>query len=225
MIRLALISLLLVLLVGCDALLKPDVGPTLNPATAPSTESKPAETATPASLLKKELTAIRQTCKRREASITASFTEKLQACSDDRTSIGADVMLIGQVEYADIMPLGLRQKARIDTGAETTSVGAINIEEFERDGRKWVKFGVALRDSDEVIEFKAPLLRTASIKRHNADNVQRPVVQMRLAIGGLEQTLEVTLADRSDFEFPVLIGRNFLDGRALVDVSKKFLAL
>lgn len=135
------------------------------------------------------------------------------------------VRIIGQVEYVDIMPEGIRQKGRIDTGAETTSIDALEIEHFERDGKSWVKFKVRHRVSGVVTEFAKPVERTAFIKRHGADNVERPVVKMTLAIGSIEQVLEVSLTDRSKFEFPVLIGRNFLDGKIAVDVSNKFLML
>ncbi len=133
--------------------------------------------------------------------------------------------LIGQVEYVDIFPTGLRQKARIDTGAETTSIDARDITEFERDGKSWVQFSVVDRVSSEVVKFKLPIERTVLIKRHGADLTRRYVVSMRLAIGDLRDSVEVTLADREKFDYPVLIGRNFVQGQAVVDVSRKFVAL
>ena len=136
-----------------------------------------------------------------------------------------EVKTIGQVEYVDILPEGIRQKARIDTGAETTSIGAIDIEYFERDGKSWVKFKVLQRRSGEIIEFTKPILRNVLIKRHGAKNVRRPVIKMNLAIGSIKKRIEVSLTDRSKFEYPVLIGRNFLYGDIRVDVSNKFLML
>ena len=136
-----------------------------------------------------------------------------------------EVKTIGQVEYVDIMPAGIRQKGRIDTGAETTSLGVTDIQFFERDGSRWVKFNILHRISAEVTEFTKPIERMVLIKRHGAENIERPVVKMTLAIGSIEHTLEVSLTDRSKFEFPVLIGRNFLDGEVAVNVSHKFLML
>lgn len=132
---------------------------------------------------------------------------------------------IGQIEYVDILPQGIRQKARIDTGAATTSIDASDIQMFERDGKKWVKFSLVHRNTKKVTEFKKPLERTALIKRHGAETVKRPVIKLKLAIGSIHKTLEVNLADRSKFEFPVLIGRNFLDAGLSVDVSQKYLML
>jgi len=136
-----------------------------------------------------------------------------------------EIKTIGQVEYVDIMPEGIRQKGRIDTGAETTSLGVSDIQFFERDSRNWVKFNVNHRITGEVTEFSKPVERMVLIKRHGAENVERPVVKMTLAIGSIEHILEVSLTDRSKFEFPVLIGRNFLDGNVAVNVSHKFLML
>ncbi|MGH1370884.1 MAG: ATP-dependent zinc protease family protein [Cellvibrionaceae bacterium] len=133
--------------------------------------------------------------------------------------------LIGQVEYVDIFPTGLRQKARIDTGAETSSIDARDITEFERDGKPWLQFSVIDRVSEEAIVFKLPIERTVLIKRHGADRTRRYVVSMTIAIGDLRDSVEMTLADREQFDYPVLIGRNFLQGQAIVDVSRKFIAL
>ena len=136
-----------------------------------------------------------------------------------------EIKTIGQVEYVDILPEGIRQKARIDTGAETTSIDALDIEYFERDGKSWVKFKVIHRRSGNVTEFTKSIVRNVLIKRHGAKNDRRPVVKMTLAIGSIKKKIEVSLTDRSKFEFPVLIGRNFLYGDIMVDVSNKFLML
>lgn len=136
-----------------------------------------------------------------------------------------EIKTIGQVEYVDILPEGIRQKARIDTGAETTSINALDIEYFERDGKPWVKFKVVQRRSGNVTEFTKPIVRNVLIKRHGAKNDRRPVIKMTLAIGSIKKKIEVSLTDRSKFEFPVLIGRNFLYGDIMVDVSNKFLML
>lgn len=132
---------------------------------------------------------------------------------------------VGEVEWVTVAPEAIRQKARIDTGAQTTSIGVIKQQRFERDGDAWVAFTIRNRESGEEVDMKRPLKRTARIKRHNAESVERYVVILDLQLGDLNIPTEVTLADREQFEFPVLIGRNFLDGIAVVDVSKKFMAL
>ena len=136
-----------------------------------------------------------------------------------------NIAIIGQVEYVDVMSIPIRKKARIDTGAETSSIDATDIVEFERDGEKWVQFQVTDRSTDDVFEVKAPVVRSVLIKQHGVDNVRRQVVELDLRMGAIRETVEVTLADREKFDFPLLIGRNFLQGRAVVDVSRKYLTL
>ena len=135
------------------------------------------------------------------------------------------LVIIGEIEYATIAPEGLRQKARIDTGAQTTSIGIESQQLFERDGKTWVLFTMKTPNSDERLEFKRPVKRRVRIKRHDMDSERRPVVVINLTIGEITQNIEVTLATRNKFEYPILIGRNFLDGEAIVDVSQKFLTL
>ena len=133
--------------------------------------------------------------------------------------------IIGEIEWVSVEPESIRQKARIDTGAQTTSIGVIAQQKFERDGENWVSFTIKNRQTGKETELKRPISRLVKIKRHNAPSVERYVVKLDLKLGSLAQTTEVSLADREQFEFPVLIGRNFLDGMATVDVSKKFTAL
>ena len=133
-------------------------------------------------------------------------------------------LIIGEVEYSLVGSDGPLQKARIDTGATTTSVGYNDLTRFESDGEKWIKFTIKDRIDGQVYTFERPLVRTAKIKRHNAEPTRRPVVNLPITIGTVTRTIEVTLADRDAFDYPVLIGRNFMDGKVLVDVSQRFIA-
>lgn len=151
--------------------------------------------------------------------------KELSCPEPDADAVNSKYQRLGQVEYVDIVPYKYRQKARIDTGAETSSIDAQDIVEFERDGKPWVKFKVKDRNTGETVEMRAQVTRTVLIKQHGVDNVRRQVISLTLAIGNLKDDVEVTLADRENFEYPILIGRNFLQGRALVDVSRKFLSL
>ncbi len=139
------------------------------------------------------------------------------------TSQSSDLMVIGEVEYVTVED-AFTQQARIDTGAQTTSIDARNIKKFERDGKAWVDFELHGRDK-QVQHFKLPVSRTVNIKRHGGEPIERYVVQMNVKIGEHAELIDVSLADRESFEYAILIGRNFLQGHALVDVRHKFLAL
>ena len=78
---------------------------------------------------------------------------------------------------------------------------------------------------EETAEFERKLVRRVQIKRHNASPDERPVVTMPLTMGPIQRTVEVTLNNRDSFEYPVLVGRNFLDGHAVVDVGQQYIAM
>lgn len=128
--------------------------------------------------------------------------------------------IIGQIENVTVADW--KMKARIDSGATTTSIDARNIKGFERDGKDWVRFELLNRDTNETKKLEKPVSRIVEIKRHGAENQERYVVEMKLTLGSINEKVEVSLNDRSDFTFPVLIGRNFLMDRAVVDVSQEY---
>lgn len=126
--------------------------------------------------------------------------------------------IIGAVEPIYILPMKSAFDARIDTGATTSSLDADDIKEFERDGEKWVSFTITNRQSGEKYEFEKPILKSVKIKRIE-DREHRVKVNMAVSFGGEKFTAEFTLADRDKFEYQILIGRNILSGRAIVDTS------
>ena len=131
--------------------------------------------------------------------------------------------IVGIYEKVYIPSLEREYEAKIDTGATTTSIHALDIKEFERDGKKWVKF--KFEDSKkEITEKSLPVERIVNIKRHGVDESQkRYVVKMRINLGEYSEVIDVSLTDRSKFNYPILIGRNYLNGYIVVDVSKKYI--
>jgi len=131
-------------------------------------------------------------------------------------------IIVGSKEYVYIPFLKLRYRAKIDTGATTSSLHALDIKEYERDGKKWVKFKID--DNNGNFKQKSlPVERVVNIKRHGEESQKRYVVKMRINLGKVSEVVEVSLTDRNQFIFPVLIGRNYLNGYVVVDVSKEYL--
>ena len=139
--------------------------------------------------------------------------------------------VLGEVEWLWVDSLGKNFKTRIDTGATTSSLNAANVQEFERDGKKWVRFQLLTdnlplqqeneqeRSKENIIE--APLTRWVKIRQASTDTLdRRAVVELRIRLGPFYEKTEFTLADRSYMEFPVLLGREFFRDIAIVDVSK-----
>ena len=132
-------------------------------------------------------------------------------------------LVVGGLEHVYIPSAKVTLKARIDTGAKTSSIHATDVKEFERDGKRWVKFKL-ISDTNHFIEKTLPVFRTVRIKQDaDTESQRRYVVKMKINLGTISQLVEVTLNDRSNLLYPVLIGRNYLNGVAIVDVSKKYL--
>ncbi|MFN2362297.1 MAG: ATP-dependent zinc protease [Marinobacter sp.] len=144
---------------------------------------------------------------------------------------------LGYVEWIVMEETGLRLKARLDTGAKTSSLHAVNVESYDKDEEKWVSFQLPLADhkdqetgddeevDDVILEFNLPVERTVKIKRKGAPSQDRYVVNMEFCIAGTSHTTEFSLTDRGKFSYPALLGRRFMsDDNILIDSSDSFLA-
>ena len=135
-----------------------------------------------------------------------------------------DKMLLGAVEKVRLEPPGVIYSARIDTGAEGSSIHATNIIRFERDGEKWVRFELDFDEEDPVV-MERKVERRVLVRQASVDEVERRVkILMNMTLGSYTDLVEFSLNDRSDMEYPVLIGRNVLRNNAVVDVSREFIA-
>lgn len=126
--------------------------------------------------------------------------------------------IIGAVEPIYIMPMKTPFLARIDTGAENSSLDVRDMRPFERDGEKWVAFDLINQQSGEKYHFEKKILKHVSIKRIN-ESEKRISVMLDVKFGGQIIKAKFTLADRDKFEYQALVGRNILTGRAIVDTS------
>lgn len=141
------------------------------------------------------------------------------AKEDDRP---AERVIMGWLESVFFRPWNVRMTAKLDTGANTSSLHAERIERFNRDGRKWVRFTL-VKDEDKTFSVERQVIRTANIKQHGKESSQREVVKMTLCKNGKDYETEFTLVDRSNFSYPVLLGRSFLKDIALVDAAETFI--
>lgn len=153
---------------------------------------------------------------------------------DDENSVPEK---LGFVEWLVLEETGLRMKARLDTGAKTSSLHAVNVEPFEKDDEEWVSFQLPLADHQDeddadgadleevILEFSLPVERTVKIKRKGAPSQRRYVVNMEFCIAGTTHKTEFSLTDRSKFSYPALLGRRFMrDDNILIDSSDAFIA-
>lgn len=142
------------------------------------------------------------------------------------TEIPTNQILLGEVERVTIDSVHQSFDARVDTGAATSSLNAINIEEFERNGKDWVRFqldeGQGAKETSQWIEAK--VVRYVRIRQaSNDDTERRAVVDLWVKLGTIHEKAEFTLADRSMMTNPILLGREFIRDIAIVDVSRSYL--
>lgn len=124
--------------------------------------------------------------------------------------------IVGGVETLHIIPFDMPFHARMDTGAETSSIDATNIRPFERDGEKWISFDITNRKNGISKHFEKPVKRKTTIVR-TGEQERRYVVHLDIKMGNELIDAEFSLNDRSKFEYQVLIGRNIINGRFIID--------
>ena len=139
--------------------------------------------------------------------------------------VSAGDRVVGWVERVKVMALGVTTKAKLDSGALTSSIHAADVKRFRRGQEKWVRFTVSLTDADtrEVITktLERPFHRR--VKLTGAGGVDhRLVVLMDICIGKQVLREQVSLSNRSDKNYGLLIGRRTLEHIGLLDVQKTF---
>ncbi|WP_458525721.1 ATP-dependent zinc protease family protein [Onishia taeanensis] len=136
--------------------------------------------------------------------------------------------LLGRSEWVGLPSIGTYLKARVDSGADTSSLSARDITPFERDGDNWVKFKLALEDDDTVIDavrdnwIEAPIERRVRVLQSNGE-ASRPVISLLMTLGPIREQVEFTLSDRRQLSHPVLLGRRFMMDIAVIDVAERYL--
>nr|WP_232196983.1 ATP-dependent zinc protease [Thioalkalivibrio sp. ALJ24] len=132
--------------------------------------------------------------------------------------------ILGTVEDVAVVGEGLVLEARMDTGATSSSINALEQETFERDDEEWIRFEVVdPADEDARITLERPIERTARIRRHSGDPDERHVVRLDLCMGGQRIEAETTLVDRTQLTYQLLVGRSHMAGHVLVDSGNEHL--
>lgn len=134
--------------------------------------------------------------------------------------------LTGWREWVSLPGIGVPWiKAKVDTGAQTSALHATEIEEFERDGASWVRFLVQpwqLAEEDAVA-VELPVHDRRTVRSSSGHAQLRPVVLVEIGLAGRTIEAEVTLTDREEMVFRMLIGREALRRGFVVDSAASFL--
>lgn len=156
--------------------------------------------------------------------LNQSAQQTAKQCQDKSNKLDGKIIL-GEVEWIYVPSVQRHIKARIDSGATTSSISAKNIMRFERDGENWVRFTLTHTEAKLDYDMEAKVVRTARIRQASSDKLERrTVIKLVVKLGNdLQQEAEFTLADRTDMDFPVLLGREFLRDITLIEVGKTFI--
>ncbi|WP_273054768.1 MULTISPECIES: ATP-dependent zinc protease [Hyphomonas] len=135
-----------------------------------------------------------------------------------------DMTVLGYVEDVHVGKLGLEMKGKLDTGADSSSVYGRDVKVYKKSGKDdWVTFRLRGKNG-RTVRYDQDVRRFALIKLKTGGTIRRPVIHLPICVGGVRGLAEVNLADREDFEYDILIGREFLASRVLVDSASTFIA-
>ncbi len=132
---------------------------------------------------------------------------------------------IGWREWVGLPALGIEGiKAKIDTGARTAALHAWRVERFERDGEAWARFEVhpVQRDNRTRISCEARLVGMKAVRSSGGHLESRYVIVTDLTLGDKTWPIEVTLTNRDEMGFRMLLGRASVRGRFVVDPSTSY---
>ncbi|WP_395052389.1 30S ribosomal protein S6--L-glutamate ligase [Flavobacterium sp.] len=135
-------------------------------------------------------------------------------------------IILGSEEWCSFPEIGIPAiKARVDSGAKTSALHAINIAPFVKDDINWVKFDInpIQNNLKTVIHCEALLIDKRIVKSSSGFREQRYVIQTNINIGNETWSIEMTLTNRDSMGFRMLLGREAMSGRILVDPEQKYL--
>jgi len=136
-----------------------------------------------------------------------------------------DLPIIGWREWVGLPELGIPQiKAKVDTGARSSSLHAFDIEPFKRRRATWVRFSIhpIQRRSDHIVEVEAEVVEYRSVRSSNGKSSQRPVISTAVELLGFTWPIELTLAGRDEMGFRMLLGREAFRRRFVVDAGRSY---
>ena len=128
----------------------------------------------------------------------------------------------GWIEKVNVGKHNLLMTAKIDSGADNSSIHALHPERYEKNGKPWVRFTLNSGTGQATI-IDEPIIKTTRIKMKNKAVQERLVIELDVCLDNIRKRVPVNLSDRSHFNYQLLIGRSFLKSDFLIDSGKKFM--
>ena len=134
--------------------------------------------------------------------------------------------IIGIYENIMLIPDNTVLPAKLDTGADMSSIHGENVEVFEKDGKKYVRFLFVWDKNglEEKLKLEKPLVKYIKVKRKgDLPPDRRPVINLEFCLDGVKYKSEFSIADRDNFKYPLLLGRRFLRKHFIIDPDKDYI--
>ena len=134
-------------------------------------------------------------------------------------------VIVGSEEWCSLPSIGIPYiKARVDSGAKTSALHAINIKTFTKENEEWVKFDInpIQNNVKTLIHCEAKLVDQRVVKSSSGYREKRYVISTKISLAGKTWDIEITLTNRDSMGYRMLLGREAMSGRVIVDPEKKF---
>ncbi len=130
---------------------------------------------------------------------------------------------VGWREWVELPELAIGPiKAKVDTGARTSALHAIDLEISDRNGQSWVSFTYEHEDGSVGARNEAPIEEFRDVTNSGGQSESRPVIKTRLKLGEVYKLVELTLTQRDNMAYRMLVGRTTLSSEFVVAPAESF---
>lgn len=138
-----------------------------------------------------------------------------------------NLVTIGWREWVSFPDLGISGiKAKIDTGARSSSLHTESYKIFRRDGARWVRFSTKplCKRKHLILTCEAPLVDTRIVRNSGGHEEERPFIRTKVALGSMTWSIQMSLTCRKSMKFRLLLGRAAVAERCLIEPHRSYLA-